>query len=213
MGRYSEGGARRSLLRFEGWIAGVGTESGTRVVLGHWRRSPFGAFSDVMLERADGERLLLAPTAEIAAFVAATYTFDTVRIVPVSVRVAADTWRVTAGELDLRFRTGRRGWPGWLLCAVPEVLARRPAWVALTDLPARLLMPGVRTRGSAGGGRTEWYGARDLRPVRAVSAVFEGRDLGALAPVEPPVRFGFGSAPAAPSLTRLTTTVALGPAG
>jgi hypothetical protein len=46
---------------FDGWIAGLGTTSGTRIVLGHWPRSPFGPISDVMLERGDGHRLLVAP--------------------------------------------------------------------------------------------------------------------------------------------------------
>lgn len=203
------GGSRR--LRFDGWIAGLGTASGTRVVLGHWPRSPFGAFSDVMLERPDGERLLLAPTRETADFVSGTYVFDTVRLVPVAVHVTGDTWSVSAGPLDLRFTTGRSRALGLLLRAVPGVLARQPAWCTVTSLPARVLLPGVRTRGSARAGRREWYGARDLRPIRAVSAVLEGEDLGALAPVSPPVRFGFGSVPGEPSLTRVTTTVALAP--
>ncbi|MEV6807911.1 hypothetical protein [Streptomyces sp. NPDC051132] len=201
--------ARPRRLRFDGWIAGLGTTSGTRVVLGHWQRSPFGAFSDVMLERADGERLLLAPTRETADFIAATYVFDTVRVLPVRVGVADGTWNVSAGPLELCFTTGRRGPLGLLLRAVPGALARRPAWSALLDRPARLLLPGVRTRGSARTGRREWYGARDLRPVRLVSASFEGADLGVTAPVAPPVRFGFGSVPRKPALTRVTTTVAL----
>ncbi|MGW0337380.1 hypothetical protein ACWD0J_37130 [Streptomyces sp. NPDC003011] len=202
------GAGRRGRMRFDGWIAGLGTSCGTRVVVGHWPRSPFGPFSDVMLERADGERLLLAPTRETADFVSGTYVFDTVRVVPVGVGVVGDTWTVTAGSLLLCFTAGRRGLPGMLLRAVPGALAARPAWSALTDLPARVLMPGVRTRGSAGAGRREWYGARDLRPIRAASAVFEGHDLGGLAPVDPPVRFGFGSVPRTPALTRVTTTVA-----
>ncbi|EGX55627.1 hypothetical protein SZN_31949 [Streptomyces zinciresistens K42] len=206
--RHGHGGRR---LRFDGWIAGLGTSSGTRLVLGHWPRSPFGPFSDVMVERADGERLLLAPTARTARFIADTYRFDTVRVVPVDVRVAAGTWTVAAGPLRLGFTTGRRGPLGWVLRAVPAALARRPAWSAVTDGPARLLLPGVRTRGSAGAGRREWYGALDLRPVVMSWAVWEGRDLGVQAPVDPPVRVGFGSAPRRPSLTRVTTTVELGP--
>ncbi|MET8944053.1 hypothetical protein ABZX30_10790 [Streptomyces sp. NPDC004542] len=190
----------------------MGTSSGDRIVLGCWPHSPFGPFSDVMLERADGTRLLLAPTRQTADFISSTYSFDTVRVVPVDVRVTDGVWKVTAGPLQLRFTTGRRGLLGLLLRAVPGALARRPAWCALTDLPARALLSGVRTRGSAGAGRREWYGARDLRPIRTVAAVFEGRDLGAAAPVEPPVRFGFGSVPREPALTRVTTTVALGPA-
>ncbi|MDN0197629.1 hypothetical protein [Streptomyces sp. S.PNR 29] len=208
--RIPGGSRRRPRLRFEGWIAGTGTSSGTRIVLGHWRRSPFGPFSDVMLERPGGQRMLLAPTPETAEFISGTYVFDTVRVVPVDVGVADGTWTVTAGPLDLRFTTGRRRLAGYLLCAVPGALARRPAWSALTDRPARLLLPGVRTRGSAGAGRREWYGARDLRAIRAVSAFFEGADLGAAAPVEPPVRFGFGSVPRKPGVTRVSTTVVLG---
>jgi hypothetical protein len=196
-------------LRFDGWIAGLGTSSGTRIVLGHWHRSPFGPFSDVMLERPDGERLLLAPTRGTADFIGDTYSFETVRVVPVDVTVADRTWIVTAGSLHLRFTAGRRGLLGFLLRAVPGALARRPAWSALTDWPARVLLPGVRTRGSVGEGRREWYGARDLRPIRTASAAFEGTDLGVAAPVEPPVRFGFGSVPRSPALTRVTTTIAL----
>ncbi|MER5631511.1 hypothetical protein [Streptomyces nitrosporeus] len=203
--------ASRHRVRFEGWIAGLGSSSGTRVVLGHWQHSPFGAFSDVMLERAGGERLLFAPTRETADFIAATYVFDTVHVVPVRVGVTGRTWTVTAGPLTLRFVTGQRGPLGLLLRAVPGALARRPAWSALLDRPARLLLPGVRTRGSARTGRREWYSARDLRPVHLVSGVFEGTALGTPAPVEPPVRFGFGSVPRKPALTRVTTTVELGP--
>lgn len=200
-------GRRDLRLRFDGWIAGTGTVSGTRIVLGHWLRSPFGPFSDVMLERPDGHRLLLAPTGGIARFVCGTYSFDSVYVVPIDVSVTDRRWQVAAGPLDLCFTAGRRGMTGRLLRAVPGAIARRPAWSALTNLPARVLMRGVRTRGTAGGGRYEWYGARDLRTIRAVSASFEGQDLGAMAPVDPPVRFGFGSVPRKPALVRVTTTV------
>ncbi|MER6028795.1 hypothetical protein [Streptomyces sp. NPDC001851] len=207
MNRSASGPGRGAGPRFDGWIAGIGTASGTRVVLGHWPRSPFGPFSDVMLERADGHRLLLAPTRRAADFIAGTYAFDEVRIVPVRVRVTGNEWAVTAGPLlGLRLTIGPRGLPGLLLRAVPGALATRTGWTALTDPIARLLL-GVRTRGSAGGGRYEWYGARDAHRITAASAVQEGRDLGPLAPVEPAVRFGFGSTPRRPYLVRVTTTV------
>ncbi|WP_052189945.1 TMEM175 family protein [Streptomyces sp. NRRL S-1824] len=53
----------------------------------------------------------------------------------------------------------------------------------------------------------EWYGVLDLWPVTAATAAFEGHHLGRLAPVDPPVRFGFGSVPLRPALVRVTTTV------
>ena len=75
----------RVRVRFDGWILGVGTSSGTRVVVGHWPRSPFGPVSDVMVEHPDGHRLLLAPQPEVAEFIATTYTFDQITLVPVTV--------------------------------------------------------------------------------------------------------------------------------
>jgi hypothetical protein len=43
--------------------------------------------------------------------------------------------------------------------------------------------------------------------VVSADGAWRGADLGGLAPVDPPVRFGFGSAPRTPALTRLVTTV------
>jgi len=194
-------------LRFDGWILGVGTTSGTRVVVGHWPRSPFGPLSDVMVQRADGRRVLLAPAREAADFIAATYAFDEVRLVDVTVLRPDDvSWTVAAGPLDLRLRTGGRPPLGRLLHAVPAPLARTPAWVGLLDRPARLLT-GLRTTGSAGNGRTEWYGVQDLHTVTDAAARWDGAPLGALAPIRPPVTFGFGSVPPDPGVVRVTTTV------
>lgn len=193
--------------RFDGWIAGIGTSAGLRAVVGHWPRSPLGAFSDVMVERADGHRVLLAPSVDVAAYVGTTYVFDEIRIAPVLVAVAEFDWRVDAGPLDLEFTVGRRTAVGWLLRAVPRRLATHPRWVAAVDVVARTVLPGVRTRGSAGGERQEFYAALDLHGLAAARARWEGADQGALAPVTPPVRFGFGSTPRGPSLTRIVTLV------
>jgi hypothetical protein len=199
----------RVRLRFDGWIAGLGTAGGIRLVVGHWPRSPFGPVSDVMVEHPDGRRELLAPTGELGRFVAATYAFDRVQIVPTAVERSGPAWTVTAGPLTLRFRAGGRGPLGRLLRAVPPPLARRLPWVRLIDGPARLLLDGVRTYGSAGNGRREWYAVQDLHRITTADAVLNGVDLGRLADVDPPVRLGFGSTPRFPALVRVTTTVEL----
>lgn len=196
--------------RFDGWIAGLGTGRGLRVVAGIWPRSPLGPFTDVMVERADGHRLLLAPSDAVAEFVAGTYLFDEVRVGTVRSRTDGTHWEVDAAPLALAFTVGRRPALGALLRAVPRPVATDPRWISLIDLVARRVLPGVRTRGSAAGGREEFYGALDLHRVTSASVVWEGADQGGVAPVDPPVRFGFGSTPRVPSLTRVVTLVRSG---
>jgi hypothetical protein len=134
-----------------------------------------------MVERADGHRVLLAPSPEVAGCVGSTYAFDEVRIGPVRAAVARSAWRVGAAPLDLEFTVWRRTAAGRVLRAVPRRLATRPWWVAAVDV------------------------ALDLHGLTAARVRWEGADQGALAPVTPPVRFGFGSTPRSPSLTRIVT--------
>ena len=163
--------------------------------------------ADVMVERADGHRLLLAPTPQVADFVTATYRFDEVRIAPVTADLTAGALTVTTPSLTLTAHLGRRRPLGWALRLVPASVASHPAFCALSDPIARVVMPGVRTRGTAGQGRREFYGATDVRDVVGIGARWEGQDLGALAPVDPPTRFGFSSTPRRPALTRVVTTI------
>ena len=194
--------------RFEGRIAGVGSASGVRVVVGRWERSPMGAFADAMVATAEGRRILLAPSREVADFVAATYSFDEVRIEPFDVTGDA-TWQVRSPSLTLVLAVGRRTWLGRLLRLVPRRLGTSPAWCTVTDPVARVVLRGVRTRGSAGGGRREYYAATDHRAVVSASGTFDGVGLGGLAPVSPEPGFGFSSTPPRPSVTSLVTTVQL----
>lgn len=194
-------------LRFEGHIAGVGTTSGLRAVVGRWADSPMGVFADVMVETAAGHRVLLAPSPEVAEFVATTYRFDEVRVEPVEVTDLDGGWRVRTPSLRLDLAVGGRTALGRLVRLLPPALAAAPAWSRVTDPVAWVVLSGVRTRGSAGGGRTEVYGATDVHRVTAVRGRFDGAELGLLAPVDPPCRFGFSSSPRTPSVTTVVTTV------
>ena len=190
--------------RFSGAIAGIGSTGGVRVVVGRWDDSPYGAFADVMLAEPDGTRVLLAPDDRVAEFVSSTYVFDRVEIGPV---VVTGDWHVSAPGLDLRLRVGQRAPLGWLLRLVPRRLATSPAWARVTDPVARVVLRGVRTRGTAGNGRREYYGATDLHRINGISGSWQGKPLGDLAPVTPEPGFGFGSTPQAPSVTSIVTTV------
>ena len=160
-----------------------------------------------MVQRPGGDRLLLAPDRQIGDFVAATYRFDSVVVVPVRTAAAGPHVSVEAGPLSLRLTIGPRTPLGWLLRLLPRALLTQPIWASAVDPIARRLQPGVRTAGSAGGGRREWYGAYDVHAILAVDGSLDGHPLGRLTAVEPPVSFGFGSAPRRPCLAHLRTTV------
>ncbi len=186
----------------------MGTSSGVRIVVGRWERSPLGAFADVMLEEADGQRVLLAPGRHVADFIADTYFFDEVRLATVTLTEPAPaTWKVSADQLDLEFQVGRRPALGRMLRLVPKPLAARPIWNRAIDPIARRVLSGVRTTGTARSGRREYYGAHDQRLIEALAGTWRSVDLGSLARVDPPVRFGFGSTPMTPSVTSVITTV------
>ena len=196
-------------LVFTGHIAGFGTTAGIRMVVGSWQDSPFGSFADVMVETADGRRTLLAPSSQIAEFVSQTYTFDDVQIGPVAVDRAADRFTVTAPQLAV---TGELGGPApfdWLLRMVPAPLSRAPWWLRGISPVAARLVPGVQTAGSAGSDRREYYGVRRTRRITGVQGTFGDADLGGVADLDPPVRFGFSSAPSTPQLVSVTTTIDL----
>ncbi|WP_461172011.1 hypothetical protein M1D93_13325 [Arthrobacter sp. Z1-9] len=192
---------------FDGHIAGLGTASGLRAVVGVWQVSPFGAFSDVMVQQPSGHRLLLAPTAEVARFISDTYRFDEVRVLQVHTTLARDLLAVDAGALAVRARPGPRTLLGSTLRAIPRPLAVHPRWLRVISPVAAVLSGGSHTSGTAGSGRHEYYGVSDLRTISSAVVSWDGVDAGALAPIVPAVTFGFSSVPPQPGLARVRTTV------
>ncbi len=192
---------------FTGHIAGFGTTAGVRLVVGTWSVSPFGMFTDVMVQTRADERVLLAPSIEVAEFVAATYTFDRVEVGPVAADLSAQRLAVSAPGLEVIIGIGAAAPLDRLLRLIPARLATEPRWLRAIDPIASRLVRGVHTAGSAGNGRREYYGVRRSRLIDAVTGSFAGRDLGGLAPLDPPVGFGFSSAPPVPQIVDVTTTV------
>ena len=192
---------------FTGHIAGFGTGAGVRLVVGTWAQSPFGAFADVMVQTAENERILLAPSEEVADFVAATYTFDRIEIGPVTAELSADRLSVGAPGLQAAVVIGGPSPIDSLLRLVPGALATMPWWLRAIDPIASRIVRGVHTAGSAGNGRREYYGVRRSRLITSVTGRFADRDLGGVAPLLPPVGFGFSSAPPTPQIVSVTTTI------
>jgi hypothetical protein len=192
---------------FDGYIAGIGTASGLRAVVGIWQQSPFGAFADAMVELPSGRRILLAPTDEVADFIAAVYNFDEARVVDISAVHAGGLLSVDAGHLRLRATLGARTALGAAARLIPAPVAVNPRWLRAVSPLAGLLSPGVRTAGTAKAGRREYYGVTDLHRIDAATVSWDGIDAGTLSAVRPAVGFGFSSVPPQPSLARVRTTV------
>lgn len=186
------------------------------MVLGSWWRTPHGAFADVMVQRSDGHRVLLAPDPWAAEFVSSTYGFDQVVVTPVHLARTGtnrgSNWSVSVGPLTWDFTVGPRTSLGHLLCAVPPQMSRTHTFARLANPVAARVMPGVQTLGSAGGDRTEWYAAHDLHRLTHSRVHWDGLSLGDLTDVVPAPTFGFSSTPRVPGVTAVTTTIQL-PAG
>ena len=191
---------------FVGEICGIGSALGVRVVIGRWPVSPFGSVADAMVEDATGRRVFVASNDSLADYVTSIYSFDDVIVGPVDCERSPGRLRFDGGPLRLDVTLGRRDILGWALQAVPYRIATNERWVAFTDVVARRLLRGVRTRGTTPGG-TELYSATDRHTVRSIEGTWDDTDLGGLRDVDPPVRFGFSSTPRKPSIVEVTTTV------
>ncbi len=162
-------------------------------MLGHWAASPIGPVDDLMWATADGTRRLLVPSPEAGRFVSAVYGFDDTVVTPLRVRVRRSGVAVHAPDLRLEVHlvVAARG------VSVP---VGRPTWFTRwVEAPVARRLLGVRTWGVSPTGVREWYQAFSYRRVVRGWASIEGRDLGPLGPLDPPVRFGFSEPPRRPS--------------
>jgi hypothetical protein len=160
-----------------------------------------------MIQTADDERILLAPNAQVADFVSSTYNFDQVDVAPVAATLDRNRLALSTTRLVLDVAIGAASPVDLLLRLIPGPLATAPWWLRAIDPIASRVVPGVHTAGSAGSGRREYYGVRRARSITSASGRFDGRDLAGVAPLLPPVRFGFSSAPSAPQIVAVRTTI------
>ncbi len=196
---------RKGRIRLEGHIAGAGFASGDRFVIGLWDDGPLGPMSDVMWARPDGTKILLGSRSPVVTFVGGVYGFDEHRVVDMTAELSEDRLEVSAGPLRLEAALAK---PLKVFALRPRLLRRSPLWVRFEDLvmrplAGRLLLgggPGVRLYGRSPSGVREWYCIESYRRITDASAALDGRDLGPLAPLEPPARFGFSEFPPRPAI-------------
>lgn len=184
---------RHRRLELQGLIAGAGFASGDRLVVGHWRRSPIGAFSDVMWASPAGVRTLWVADRRAGDFISAVYEFDEVVVTDLVVRGDARHLVVDAPKFALTLEGG----PG------RPIPFRRPAWFTRwVEGPIARAVMEVHTYGVSPTGVREWYRADAWHPVRSGRLEVDGRDQGTLTAVRPATGFGFSEPPSRPSITR-----------
>lgn len=167
-------------------------------MVGHWPISPIGPFGDVMWRRPDGTRVLLAPSADVAGYIAGIYDFDEVDVGPLRVDCDGLVTTVSHPRLSLTLAGGRR-WP---------VPIRRPRWVTrLVEAPIARALMGVEVHGTSPTGVREWYQTRGWRWVVAGSAAVDGDDLGRPERFDGPVGVGFSEPPPRPSIVAVRVSI------
>ncbi len=179
-----------------GTIASAGFSSGHRFVVGHWEESPIGPMDDVMWASPDGRRALLVDRPEAAELITAVYRFDTVDVVPLKCCLDDALLSVTAGELRITMRGGKR----W---RIPLVAVRSRTQVRQLERLLAGVLLGVRTWGVSPTGVQEWYRADTYRRVVAAEASLDGRDLGRVGTFHQPAGFGFSEPPRRPAMVEV----------
>ena len=175
---------------FSGRITSSGFDSGDRIVVGAWKTSKFGEFTDIMWAKPDGTRVLIAPTQEIADYVTDMYTFDEVILENITTTQGGRNLKINCSSMELEF-TWNRGF------SIP--FKRSLFFISTVELFFAKLLFSTRTYGITKNNRKEWYAIDRVSKVIQATAKIKGIDVGSLSPMNEPCKFGFSEAPKKPS--------------
>lgn len=187
-----------SLDIFKGRITSSAFESGDRIVVGTWKESIFGEFTDIMWAKKDGTRVLIAPTQEIADYVTAMYSFDQIIIEEVSTSQSECELSVNCNTMNLKFRWNR---------GFPIPFKRSLLFIGTIELFFARLIFSTRTYGLTNNNRQEWYAIDRVSHITNAAAEIGGKNAGEFGPMKEPCKFGFSEAPKKPSSCTVRTHI------
>ena len=183
---------------FEGRISSSGFASGDRIVIGDWKKSPLGSFTNVMWAKPDGTRVLLSPSQKHADYVSALYNFEEVHIAPIEVIRQSKSIEIKAPPLDIKLHWGME-------FGLPIPRPRR--FISTVEQWFAKVFFGTSTHGLTCNGLREWYCIYSLSKIKHATAVCEGVDLGNPSNFEINACFGFSEPPKKPSSVRLRSII------
>ena len=175
---------------FEGRITSCGFSSGDRIVIGTWRNTPFGSFSDIMWAKPDGSKVLIAPNEKIANYISSLYEFDIIQIEDLKVEDSGNMMKVETKDLNCHFEWSR---------GFSFLTKKRPLWfIASIEFFFGWLIFGTKTYGKTKNGKKEWYAVDRLSKLTFAKAEFKKNDLGEYKKFHPKANFGFSDPPKMP---------------
>jgi len=187
-----------SLDIFKGRITSSGFESRDRIVVGAWKESPFGEFTDIMWAKPDGTRVLIAPNKEIADYVTAMYSFDEVLLEDIVTTGKDRNQKVKSKTMELDFSWNR---------GLPIPFKRSLLFISTVELFFAKLFFGTRTYGITKNNRKEWYAIDRVSKIKSATAQISGKDAGKFTHMNEPCKFGFSEAPKKPSSCEVRTHI------
>jgi hypothetical protein len=176
---------------FEGRITSCGFDSGDRIVIGLWEKSPFGSFADIMWARPDGTKILIAPNEKIGEYIDSLYEFDEIRIEEIKIQRNRKEIIFNCTDIQCQFNWGNE---------ISFLVKRRPLWfVSTIEYFFGWLIFRTKTHGKTKNGRKEWYVVDKISRLKKAKAKISGKDLGRYTKFSPKANFGFSDPPKMPA--------------
>ena len=175
---------------FTGRITSSGFSSGDRIVIGDWKDSPFGSFTNIMWAKSNGSRILLSPRENLAEYVSSLYSFEEVKITPIEVKRNNREISVKAGNLEVKM--------AWSL-AFPIPIWRPKWFISVFENAIATRFFNTSTFGMTRNGRREWYSIRGISKVIHGECIIDGVNIGQSKNFEIDACFGFSEPPKWPS--------------
>ena len=182
---------RRIMDIFEGRITSCGFSSGDRLVIGIWKKSPFGDFADIMWAKSDGTKILIAPNNEIGDYISSMYNFDIIKIEEIKLEERKNMIKLETEDIHCHFEWNK---------GIPFIIKKRPLWfVASIEYLFGWLIFRTKTYGKTKDGKKEWYVVDRLSKLTLAKAFIGDKNLGEFTDFFPKANFGFSDPPKMPS--------------
>tara|TARA_X000001036_G_scaffold907_3_gene783 strand:- start:7718 stop:8362 length:645 start_codon:yes stop_codon:yes gene_type:complete len=189
---------KKDIEIFKGRVISSGFATGDMVVIGDWKNSPHGPFTNLMWAKPDGTRILIAPSQELGDFVSSLYSFEEVIVSPMEINRTGKSIEVSCDLGSVSMEWGM---------TIP-LLFPRPRWfIANVEAFFARLLFGTKTHGTTRNGLKEWYHVRGLSRMKSVTLDLDGRTSNQMTGMAPSACFGFSNPPRMPLSVRVDSHI------